>query len=94
MWQEVLGVETTLINEEFQVLLANIRDAEVTQVFRGSWIGDYNDAHTFLSIMQDRATRPTCRAIANEKFDALMASAAAQGRSGSAPAATLRRPSG
>ena len=52
MWRDVLGVETTLINEEFQVLLANMRDREVTQVFRSSWMGDYNDAHTFLSIMQ------------------------------------------
>ncbi len=25
MWRDVLGVETTLINEEFQVLLANMR---------------------------------------------------------------------
>ncbi len=39
MWRDVLGVETTLINEEFQVLLANMRDAKVTQVFRSSWMG-------------------------------------------------------
>ena len=52
MWREVLGVEATLVNEEFQVLLANMREAEVTQVFRSSWMGDYNDAHTFLSVLQ------------------------------------------
>ena len=52
MWAETLGVEATLVNEEFQVLLANMREAEITQVFRSSWIGDYNDAHTFLSILQ------------------------------------------
>jgi oligopeptide transport system substrate-binding protein len=52
MWQSVLGAEVTLVNEEFQVLLSNIRDREITQVFRGSWIGDYDDAHTFLSILQ------------------------------------------
>lgn len=51
MWRETLGVETTLINEEFQVLLANIRNRSETQAFRGSWIGDYNDAHTFLGLL-------------------------------------------
>ena len=54
MWREVLGFEVVLINEEFQVLLANIRDREITQVFRSSWTGDYNDAHTFLNILQSQ----------------------------------------
>jgi oligopeptide transport system substrate-binding protein len=77
MWRDVLGVETTLINEEFQVLLANMRDREVTQVFRSSWIGDYNDAHTFLSVMQsgNPANMP---GYENELYDALMLKAAIQ----------------
>jgi oligopeptide transport system substrate-binding protein len=77
MWKEELGVETELINEEFQVLLANMRAAELTQVFRSSWIGDYNDAHTFLSIMQSGHTSNTPR-YSNEEFDSLMQSAATQ----------------
>ncbi|MFT5500168.1 MAG: oligopeptide transport system substrate-binding protein [Woeseiaceae bacterium] len=52
MWQEVLGVKTTLINEEFQVLLSNVRAAEITQVFRMTWTGDYSDAHTFLTVLE------------------------------------------
>jgi oligopeptide transport system substrate-binding protein len=52
MWRDVLGVETSLINEEFRVLLANIRAREVTQVFRSSWSGDYNDANSFLAILK------------------------------------------
>ena len=52
MWREVLGVDATLVNEEFQVLLENIRAAEVTDVFRFAWTGDYNDAHTFLTTME------------------------------------------
>jgi len=52
MWREVLGVETTLINEEFRVLVANIIARDVTQVFRMNWRGDYNDAHTFLGVME------------------------------------------
>jgi oligopeptide transport system substrate-binding protein len=77
MWRDALGVEVTLINEEFQVLLANIQGREITQVFRASWVGDYNDAHTFLSILQsdNAANIPGYR---SEKYDALMQSAAEQ----------------
>jgi ABC-type oligopeptide transport system substrate-binding subunit len=77
MWKQALGVETTLINEEFQVLLANTQAREVTQVFRSSWIGDYNDAHTFLNIMEagNPANQP---AYASEEYDSLMQRAAQQ----------------
>jgi ABC-type oligopeptide transport system substrate-binding subunit len=77
MWKDVLGVETTLVNEEFQVLLANMREAEVTQVFRSSWTGDYNDAHTFLSILQGSNSANMPR-YASAEYDELMARAAAQ----------------
>jgi hypothetical protein len=33
MWSKTLGVETDLINEDFQVLLDNIAAAEITEVF-------------------------------------------------------------
>ena len=77
MWREVLGVEATLINEEFQVLLTNMREAEVTQVFRSSWIGDYNDAHTFLSVLQggNAANMPR---YSSDEYDGLMERAAQQ----------------
>lgn len=77
MWREALGVEAILINEEFQVLLANMRDAEITQVFRSSWMGDYNDAHTFLSVLQSESAANMPR-YASEEFDSLMALAADQ----------------
>lgn len=77
MWREQLGVETTLINEEFQVLLANIRAREVTQIFRSSWIGDYNDAHTFLSVMEG-GSPANMPGYANAEYDSLLQRAAAQ----------------
>ena len=77
MWQEVLGVESTLINEEGQVLLQNIRMQDVTQVFRLSWTGDYNDANTFLGIMEsDNPSNLT--GFRNDEFDGLMGKAAIQ----------------
>ena len=77
MWRDVLGVEATLINEEFQVLLTNMREAEVTQVFRSSWIGDYNDAHTFLSVLQSGNAANMPR-YSSDEYDGLMARAARQ----------------
>jgi oligopeptide transport system substrate-binding protein len=77
MWLEVLGVETTLVNEEFQVFLANMREAEITQVFRSSWIGDYNDAHTFLNILESGNPSNMPR-FSNAKYDELMGDAASQ----------------
>jgi oligopeptide transport system substrate-binding protein len=52
MWKRALGVETKLVKEEFKVLLVDISQKQVTQVFRSSWIGDYNDAFNFLEILQ------------------------------------------
>ncbi len=77
MWRDVLGFEVVLINEEFQVLLANIRDREITQVFRSSWIGDYNDAHTFLSILQSQ-NAANVPGYASDEYDALLKRAAEQ----------------
>jgi ABC-type oligopeptide transport system substrate-binding subunit len=77
MWRDALGAEVTLVNEEFQVLLANMREAEVTQIFRSSWIGDYNDAHTFLSILQDGSPSNMPR-YSSEEYDGLMQRAAEQ----------------
>jgi oligopeptide transport system substrate-binding protein len=77
MWQEVLGVESTLINEEYQVLLQNVRMREVTQVFRSSWTGDYNDAYTFLSVMEsDNPSNQT--GYSSPEYDGLMDKAAVQ----------------
>jgi oligopeptide transport system substrate-binding protein len=77
MWRNVLGVEATLVNEEFQVLLSNMRAKEVTQVFRSSWLGDYNDANTFLQVMLSDAPS-NLTGYANREFDALVARASVQ----------------
>lgn len=51
MWKQWLGVETEMINEEWKVYLQNRRLKTRTQVFRAGWIGDYNDANSFLEIL-------------------------------------------
>jgi len=75
MWREVLGFEATLVNEDFQVLLANVREQAVTEVFRSSWTGDYNDAHTFLTILEG-GNPSNSPGYASAEYDELMNKAA------------------
>jgi len=51
MWKDALGIEATLRAEEFKVLLQDIDRGDVT-VFRASWIGDYDDALSFLQVLR------------------------------------------
>ena len=71
MWKESLGIETTLHAEEFKVLLQDIDRAAETQVFRASWIADYNDAYSFLQLMQSGFGINLPR-YSNVEYDALL----------------------
>jgi len=55
MWNEVLGIQTELVNEEWKVYLETRRSKQTTQVFRAGWIGDYNDAFTFAELMHSQS---------------------------------------
>lgn len=55
MWKKTLGVETQLINQEWKVFLATRQEKASTQAFRSGWIGDYNDANTFLEQYSSKA---------------------------------------
>lgn len=52
MWHDALGVTSTLVGEEFKVFLQNRSQQQVTQVYRSGWVGDYNDAVTFLDTLR------------------------------------------
>jgi len=77
MWRDVLGVEATLINEEFRVLLSNIQSMQVTEMFRLSWTGDYNDPLTFLQLFES-GNPSNLTAYSNPRVDALLKEAAAE----------------
>lgn len=71
MWKQTLGINATLMNEEFKVFLENRRLKKVTQVFREGWIGDYNDANTFLELWRsDSGLNDT--GYANPRYDGLV----------------------
>jgi oligopeptide transport system substrate-binding protein len=77
MWKEALGVETTLYAEEFRALLQSIQSRQDTQVFRSSWVGDFNDAYTFAQLLQtDFGINLT--GYSNPRYDRLLADASQQ----------------
>ena len=71
MWKQVLGVNTTLVNEEFRVFLQNRAQKVVTQVFRAGWISDYNDPYSFLELFRTGHGRNDY-GYSNSTFDALL----------------------
>jgi oligopeptide transport system substrate-binding protein len=75
MWKEALGVDASLHAEEFKVLLQDIDRGDVTQVFRASWLADYNDAYSFLQVMQSGFGINLPR-YSNADYDDLLARAA------------------
>ena len=77
MWKEVLGVRTRLINEEFRVFLQNRAQRRVTEVFRSGWIGDYQDAFTFLELFHSEHGRNDA-GYNNARFDRLLEQIAAE----------------
>lgn len=50
-WKETLGAEVRLTAVEFKSLLQDIDRGDV-ELFRSSWVGDYNDAYTYLQYLK------------------------------------------
>ena len=71
MWKQVLGVRTRLVNEEFRVFLQNRALRRNTEVFRAGWIGDYQDAFTFLELFHSEHGRNDA-GYNNPRYDRLL----------------------
>lgn len=52
MWRNTLGIDAQLVHEEFKVFISNIQQMSGTQVYRLSWTGEYNDAYSFLQLLE------------------------------------------
>ena len=77
MWQEVLGVEATLANQEWKVFLETRKRKQETEIFRAGWIGDYEDAYTFAQLL-DSSNEQNDSGYNNPRYDALLAAASAE----------------
>jgi oligopeptide transport system substrate-binding protein len=73
MWQQNLGIEVELVNQDWKVYLSREMVGDF-QVSRAGWIGDYEDPNTFLDLMRpNRGNNKT--GWENEAYDALVAKA-------------------
>lgn len=70
MWKKNLGINVQLINEEWKTYLETRKGNNWT-VARAGWVGDYNEASTFLGILTcDNALNSS--KWCNEKYDTLL----------------------
>jgi oligopeptide transport system substrate-binding protein len=76
MWRQVLGVETSIVNQEWKVYL-DTRNQKRTQAYRAGWIGDYNDPYTFAEIAQS-SSELNDFGYNSPEYDRLLALAAAE----------------
>ena len=70
MWQEVLGVEARLLNQEWKVYIPSMQNLEY-DIARAGWIGDFMDPITFLS-MWTTGNGNNNTGWASPEFDALI----------------------
>ncbi|PHP27285.1 peptide ABC transporter substrate-binding protein [Limimaricola cinnabarinus] len=74
MWKQTLGVDTTMANMEWQTFLTE-RHEKNYEVARAGWCADYNEASSFLDIMQTESSYNDS-GFSSEEYDQLMADAA------------------
>ena len=73
MWQQNLGIEVELVNQDWKVYLSREMVGDF-QVSRAGWIGDYEDPNTFLDLMRpNRGNNKT--GWEDGSYDALVAKA-------------------
>lgn len=73
MWKKTLGVTATLENQEWKTYLDS-RNGQNFSVARAGWIGDYNEASTFLQILTSTSGSNDGK-YSNAEYDKLMYSA-------------------
>lgn len=80
MWQDVLGVEVELQRLEWKAFLDLRADRAAWQLMRFSWIGDYDDATTFLDLFVSDSAQ-NLPGYVNPRYDDFIRRAAASGTS-------------
>lgn len=76
MWKKNLGVDVTLENQEWKTYIDS-RNSGNFDVIRASWVGDYNEPSTFLSLLTSGNTSNIAR-FKNGDYDAVMAKASSE----------------
>ena len=74
MWQQNLGVQTILRNEDWKVFVQNRRGKRNTEIFRGGWNADLADPLNFLALFASNSYL-NYSGYANPRFDAQLSAA-------------------
>ena len=75
MWQEVLGVNVTLSNQDWNVFLESRKQGQY-QIARNGWIADYNDPCSFIDMWYTDGGNNDAQ-YSNPEYDALIDAAKA-----------------
>ena len=76
MWKKNLGVEVTLQNQEWKTYIDS-RNSGNFDVIRASWVGDYNEPSTFLSLLTSNRSSNIAR-FNNADYDAVLDKASSE----------------
>jgi len=76
MWKKNLGVDVTLQNQEWKTYIDS-RNSGNFDVIRASWVGDYNEPSTFLSLLTSNRSSNIAR-FSNADYDAVLNKASAE----------------
>lgn len=76
MWKKTLGAEVTLQNQEWKTYIDS-RNSGNFDVIRASWVGDYNEPSTFLSLLTASHSGNIAR-FNSAEYDALLAQASTE----------------
>jgi len=71
MWKQKLGVEANMQNQEWKTFLTTRGEGNY-EVARGGWCGDYNEASTFLDLVNTNSGYNDSK-FSNEEVDQLLA---------------------
>ncbi|AKA37291.1 ABC transporter substrate-binding protein [Yersinia ruckeri] len=76
MWKKKLGVDVKLVNQEWKTYIDS-RNTGNFDVVRASWVGDYNEPSTFLSLLTSSHSGNIAK-FHNADYDKLMADTSKQ----------------
>lgn len=71
MWDEKLGIKAKLVNQEWKVYL-DLGAQKQFQIRRAGWIGDYNDAWTFLELLKGDIGKQNPAGYTSGRYDELL----------------------
>ncbi|WP_077294013.1 peptide ABC transporter substrate-binding protein [Yersinia proxima] len=76
MWKKTLGVDVQMINQEWKTYIDS-RNTGNFDVVRASWVGDYNEPSTFLSLLTSTHSGNIAK-FTNADYDRLLSEAGKQ----------------